>query len=293
MKTPNGSRTTVLAWQEIAPELTYTVGFPRRLVRDHTVSRTLNSLSKDTCSRLSLSKAPVTTVSGWLLWEDAVREGGREEKQEPGSVSECAKGTYVRGLGAVVGAGHTLWVSSCGRWAWPGQGGGAPHTGPGDSLGSQSALQRPPEGPRRAGEAVCQGSLRGLGLGTGQARGQSAESTSSLLCARLQPSIALLLKGEGAVSSEAVTWDLLETHTPRPSPDLLLQRHRVSGANPRPGANASPAWPGPSSSSAWTATGSPHISCGHRCSLSATVLPAALSGPCNGNDRLGWSSPNP
>ena len=105
------------------------------------------------------------TVSGWLLWEDAVREGGREEKQEPGSVSDCAKGTYVRGLGAIFGAGHTLWVSSCGRWAWPGQGGGAPHTGPGDSLGSQSALQRPAGGALAGGGSCLSGVTPGPGPG--------------------------------------------------------------------------------------------------------------------------------
>lgn len=58
MKTSNGSLITVLEWQEIAPELTYTVRFPCRSVRDRTVSKTLNSLSKDICSWLSLSKAP-------------------------------------------------------------------------------------------------------------------------------------------------------------------------------------------------------------------------------------------
>ena len=58
MKTPNRSSITVLPRQEIAPELAYTVRFPRHSVRDRTVSKTLNSLSKDICSWSSLSKAP-------------------------------------------------------------------------------------------------------------------------------------------------------------------------------------------------------------------------------------------
>lgn len=114
-----------------------------------------------------------------------------------------------------------------------------PGTRSGPSLPSRGQL----EGPWRAGKLSVGGHFQGLGLGTGQARGQSAESTSSLLCARSQPPIALLLKGEGVVSSEAVTWDLLETQTPRPSPHLLLQKQRVSGANPRSGANARPCVP--------------------------------------------------